>query len=85
MAAGGRRGSTMGDGYYRKGTFLPEPGSGGKGPAKGRRGSSHPGEGAQNRRGSRLDDTSYQPQRRKKKSDEPEPALTKEQVEGDSM
>eukprot|EP00057_Strongylocentrotus_purpuratus_P026087 XP_011680561.1 PREDICTED: uncharacterized protein LOC105445997 isoform X1 [Strongylocentrotus purpuratus] len=65
MAAGGRRGSTMG----------------GKGPAKGRRGSCHPGDGAQNRRGSRLDDTSYQPQRRKKKSDEPEPALTKEQVE----
>ncbi|XP_054758612.1 uncharacterized protein LOC129264684 [Lytechinus pictus] len=91
VATGGRRGSTMGDGYLRRGSVLPETGSGGRrqstvdygrGPASGRRGSSHPGDGAYNRRGSRMDDMSYSPhQRRKKKSAEPEPALTKEQVE----
>lgn len=92
VAAGGRGGSTKVESTgYRRGSTIPSDFSTG-----GRRGSYFPAEGVKERRGScfggdtrqqgprgsRLDhDGGLPTQRKKKKAPEPEPALTKEQVE----
>ncbi|XP_071487181.1 uncharacterized protein [Diadema antillarum] len=78
-----RRSSTVHDNYPRRGSILTDYGGPRRGsmlPDFARRGSNFPGDGPYNRRGSRMVGDS-QSMKRKPKPPEPEPALTKEQVE----